>query len=113
MRDEARVCDIVNANYQKVLFVLYRNLQDDRSGLCRCEKCVSDMTSFALNCLPPHYYVDAKRGGSIGSPIKMVECAVREAMEMVGKNPRHEECGSRRMEERDSSMDKRNGGLNG
>lgn len=91
MRDDARVCNIVNANHQKVLYILDRNLKDDRSGLCRCEKCICDMIAFALNCLPPHYYVDAKRGGAIGSPSMMVECAVREAMALIGKYPRHQE----------------------
>ncbi len=89
-RDETRECAIANANYQKVLTVLDRCLRDDRCAVCRCEKCISDMTALALNFLPPHYYVDAGRGGDIGSPSVMVESAVIEAMKTVVKNPRHE-----------------------
>jgi competence protein ComFB len=82
-------CSIVNANYEKVMSVLDRYLRDARYVVCRCEKCISDIAALALNYLPPHYYVDASRGGGIGSPTVMVESAVIEAMEMVGKNPRH------------------------
>ena len=88
-RDETRQRIIVNANYQKVMSVLDGYLHDDRYAVCRCEKCISDITALALNRLPPHYYVDAGRGGEIGSPLVMVESAVHEAMETVGKNPRH------------------------
>jgi hypothetical protein len=48
------------------------------------------MAALALNCLPPHYYVDAGRGGEIGSPSVMVESAVIEAIERVMENPGHE-----------------------
>lgn len=89
-RDETRQCNIVNANYQKVMSVLDGYLHDDRYAVCRCEKCISDMTALALNYLPPHYYVDASRRGELGSPSVMVVSAVIEAMETVGKNPRHQ-----------------------
>jgi len=89
-RDEIRRCTIVNANYEKVLSVLDIFLRDDRHAFCRCDKCLSDIAALALNYLPPHYYVDAGRGGDIGSPSVMVEHAVLEAMELVGKNPRHQ-----------------------
>lgn len=89
-QDETRQCNILNANYQKVMSVLDRYLQDDRYVVCRCERCISDITALALNYLPPHYYVDAGRGGDIGSPSVMVENAVIEAIETVGKNPRHQ-----------------------
>jgi len=84
-------CNIVNANYKKVNSTIERFQQAVRfKGSCRCPKCVSDIAAIALNCLPPHYYVDASRGGDIGSPSVMVESAVIEAMETVGKNPRHQ-----------------------
>lgn len=89
-REETRQCNIVNANYQKVLSVLERFVKDNRYAVCRCEKCISDMTALALNYLPPHYYVDESRASNIGSPLVMVESAVIEAMETVGKNPRHQ-----------------------
>lgn len=82
---------IVNANQEKVLFALDRLLRDERSGgSCGCAKCISDAAALALNCLPPHYFVDPGRGGEIGSPVVMVESAVKEALEIVKKNPRHQ-----------------------
>ena len=87
---QIRQCTIVNANCEKVLSVLDRFLQDNRYSFCRCEKCISDVAALALNYLPPHYYVDAGSGGDIGSPSVMVEHAVLEAMDLVGKNPRHQ-----------------------
>lgn len=89
-RDEARQCNIVNANYEKVMSKLERMLRDDQlNDACHCAKCVSDMAALALNRLPPHYYVDAGRGGEIGSPLVMVESAVHEAIETVRNNPIH------------------------
>ncbi|MEK6743241.1 MAG: late competence development ComFB family protein [Nitrospirota bacterium] len=85
-----RQCAIVNANHEKVLSVLDGILQDDRYAFCRCDKCLNDIAALALNYLPPHYYVDAGSGGDIGSPSVMVEHAVLEAMDLVGKNPRHQ-----------------------
>jgi hypothetical protein len=82
---------IVNANCQKVITTLDNRLSDERfMGACRCAKCLDDMAAFALNCLPPHYYVDAGRGGEIGSPAVMVESAVIEAINTVAMNPRHQ-----------------------
>jgi competence protein ComFB len=89
-RDETRQCNIVNANYQKVMSVLESFMRDDRYRICRCRRCLGDTAALALNYLPPHYFVDASRGGDVGSPSVMVESAVHEAMETVRKNPRHE-----------------------
>lgn len=89
-RDDTRQSTIVNANYQKVMSALDMYLQDDRYVVCRCERCISDITALALNYLPPRYYVEAGRGGEIGSPQVMIQSAVHEAIESVGKNPRHQ-----------------------
>jgi competence protein ComFB len=88
--EEMRHCTITNANYEKVTTVLGKIIQDDRYRICRCERCRGDIVALALNYLPPHYYVDASRGGNIGSPMVMIENAVIEAIEVVGNNPRHE-----------------------
>jgi hypothetical protein len=81
---------VVNANYEKVMATLDRLLSEERfMGACRCAKCLDDMAALALNCLQPHYYVDAGRGGEVGSPSVLVENAVIEAMDTVGNNPRH------------------------
>ena len=87
--DEMRHYTITNANYARVTHVLSKVIQDHRYQVCRCERCLNDIAALALNYLPPHYYVDASRGGDIGSPFIMIESAVLEAMEMVGNNPRH------------------------
>ena len=90
-RADIRRCTVINANYEKVTAALDKLLRDERfTNACRCEKCLSDAVALALNYLSPHYYVDAGRGGDIGSPSVMVESAVIEAMETVGKNPRHQ-----------------------
>lgn len=90
-RAETRRCAVVNANYEKVTATLDRLLRDERfTSACRCEKCLSDAAALALNYLPPHYYVDAGRGGEIGSPAVMVEGAVIEAIHIVATNPRHQ-----------------------
>jgi hypothetical protein len=86
--DKMHHCTIPNANYAKVLTVLNRIMQDDRFGICRCERCISDITALSLNYLPPHYHAGPYRG-DMGSPWVMVESAVMEAMGMVGNNPRH------------------------
>jgi len=88
-RDETRQCNIVNANYQKVVSVLEWFVHDDRYRICGCKLCRNDIAALALNYLPPHYYVDAGRGGEIGSPLVMVESAVKEAIERVMEKPRH------------------------
>ena len=88
--DEMCQSTITDANYAKVTTVLSEIIQDNRYRVCRCERCASDIVALALNYLPPHYYVDASRGGNIGSPMVMIESAVFEAIEIVGKHPRHE-----------------------
>ncbi len=88
---EACRCIVANANYAKVVSTLDKLLREERfKDLCRCPRCACDVIALALNYLPLHYYVDADRGGDIGSPSVMVESAVIEAMETVGKNPRHQ-----------------------
>lgn len=79
-----------NANYRKVISLVERFTPDNRYEFCRCERCLSDIIALALNYLPPHYYVDADMGSEIGSPWVMIEGAVIEAMDTVGKNPRHQ-----------------------
>jgi hypothetical protein len=87
-RVDIRRCTVINANYEKVITTLARLLSDERfANVCRCVKCLNDIAVLALNCLPPHYYVDAGRGGEIGSPSVMVESAVIEAIERVMENP--------------------------
>ena len=65
----------------------YRNLMEDivlqnldtvmaAEGGCTCDACKSDVVSYALNHLTPHYGAD-------------VVAAVSEAAVMVAKNPRH------------------------
>lgn len=88
--DQHRQYIIVNANFQKVFAALETYLQDARFNICHCQRCISDIAALALNYLPPHYYVDRGRDGNIGSPSVMVQSAVIEAIETVGKNPRHQ-----------------------
>ncbi len=81
---------IKNANYDLVLFAVDKLLAGRYADACFCIRCRSDISALALNYLPPHYYTEAHRGKSFGSPWVMIENAVSEAIERVRENPRHE-----------------------
>ena len=66
-------------------------------GLCDCEHCRLDIAAIALNKLPPIYVVTAE--GEVISRVetmkaqKMVDVikAITEGIDIVCKNPRHED----------------------
>ena len=66
--------------------------------ICKCERCLMDIKALALNNLPPKYVVTNKRyvytkGNELVSQFKAaVAVAVPNAMKIVRKNPRHEDC---------------------
>ena len=84
----------------------YRNLMEDivlqnldtvmaAEGGCTCDACKSDVVSYALNHLPPHYV--ATRQGRLLVKLKSYElqsradvvAAISEAAVLVSKSPRH------------------------
>lgn len=86
--------------------VEFRNLMEDivmqnldivmaAEGGCTCDACKSDVVSYALNHLTPHYV--ATRQGRLMVKLQSYElqsradvvAAVSEAAVMVAKNPRH------------------------
>lgn len=89
MPESPLVFTIKNANHERVLSALEK-LIHRYPRICACERCVSDVAALALNYLPPHYYVDADRDAACGSPWVMIENAVKEAIERVMENPRHQ-----------------------
>jgi len=82
-------CKVRNANYERVLMVMDKFLQERYRNICGCPRCINDIAAIALNYLPPHYYVDVHEEKEIGSPWVMVETAVVEAIDRVSENPNH------------------------
>ncbi len=82
-------CEVRNANYERVMAVMEKFLQERYSNVCSCSRCVNDIAALALNYLPPHYYVDRDDNREAGSPWVMVESAVTEAIDRVAECPNH------------------------
>lgn len=82
-------CNVKNANYERVLAVMDKYLNERYQNVCGCPRCLSDIAAIALNFLPPHYYVDTETDREFGSPWVMVETAVTEAIDRVVENPNH------------------------
>jgi competence protein ComFB len=87
--EDAMKCNVQNANYERVIAVINKFLQERYQNVCNCPQCINDIAAIALNYLPPHYYVNAKFEKEIGSPWVMVETAVVEAIDRVSDNPNH------------------------
>ena len=83
-------CNVRNANYERVVAVMDKFLNERYQNVCSCPRCVNDIAAIALNYLPPHYYVDINEDKEIGSPWVMVETAVVEAIDRVHDNPSHQ-----------------------
>lgn len=84
-------------NYMEdVVFHILPGILKNMDGMCKCEKCVLDITALALNKLKPHYVVTEK--GEVFSKVRElytqfevdVTTAILEAIEQVSKNPRHD-----------------------
>ncbi len=82
-------CHVINANYERVLAVMEKLLQERYQDFCNCPRCMSDIAAIALNYLPPHYIVEHDNSKECGSPWVMVETAVTEAIDRVLENPNH------------------------
>lgn len=91
--------NVKNANYQLVLSAVVKRLKEKYADACDCPRCIGDMAAYALNLLPPHYYVetDADKDEEFGSPWVMVEYAVCEAIEGVMAKPNHPQALERRV----------------
>ena len=96
-RKKDKNLSIRNANFDKVMTVIDRYLDESRMQGCTCEQCVDAVVALALNYLPPHYYVDAQREPEVGSPWVMVENAVDEAIEKIREEP-DRSCNRERMQ---------------
>ena len=82
-------CNVTNANYERVVAVMGKYLNERYKNVCGCPRCVNDIAAIALNYLPPHYYVEMDKDREIGSPWVMVESAVVEAIDRVMERPNH------------------------
>jgi hypothetical protein len=69
-------CNVTNANYERVVAVMGKYLNERYKNVCGCPRCVNDIAAIALNYLPPHYYVEMDRDREIGSPWVMVVTVV-------------------------------------
>lgn len=74
---------VANANFERVLAVIRKNIIQARVTFCPCGKCICIITAEALNLLPTHYYVNKELERSVGSPWILVENAVDEAVAKV------------------------------
>lgn len=67
-----------------------------KEGICRCEKCRADIAAYALNKLKPRYVSSEKGEVFVKAQCMDVDLsaailvALTEAVEVVGKNPRHD-----------------------
>ena len=82
-------CNVTNANYERVVAVMGKYMNERYKNVCNCPRCVNDIAAIALNYLPPHYYVEIDKDREVGSPWVMVESAVVEAIDRVLENPNH------------------------
>ena len=63
--------------------------------MCQCERCLMDITAYALNKLPPKYVVTRK--GSLYAKLEAMHLqfdvdivsAITQGAKQIGKNPRH------------------------
>ncbi len=85
-------------NYMEELVIEYmEDMLKDRDDVCKCERCLQDIATFALNKLPPKYFSGHK--GKVYSRLEEFENQIRvdiisilgRAIEMVNKDPHHEE----------------------
>jgi competence protein ComFB len=63
--------------------------------ICKCEDCILDIATLALNKIKPHYHVSllgTLYAKAMDNPeyIKEIKKAVKDAVEKVKKNPSHD-----------------------
>ncbi len=86
--------DIRNANEEFIASKLEQVWET--SKYCQCDKCKRDVYTYVLNRIEPHY-VDSTQGELFmklsfrdrGHNIEVIKI-INTAMEVVGKNPRHD-----------------------
>ncbi|MEN6350766.1 MAG: late competence development ComFB family protein [Syntrophomonas sp.] len=93
--------EIGNFKVINIVEKLVRDCLDEvleiRPGMCRCDKCLADITAVALNKLNPRYVVSDKGGmlakaAFLDKDMKItLLIAVAEAAEKISSNPRHDE----------------------
>jgi hypothetical protein len=76
-----------DANVGRVMTVAEHYLRDCASPCSSGEACRTAVVVTALNSLPTHYYVDAFRQDTAGSPWVLVEQAVADAVEQTCCRP--------------------------
>ena len=81
---------VENANLAKVMYYIDK-IVSESGRYCDCRGCLQEAAAHALNILPPHYYPGGEETDrrDKGSPWVLIEHAVREALDTVGKNHRH------------------------
>ena len=83
-------------NEAENMVILEMERQLDGSEVCRCEDCILDIATFALNKVDPRYrvslmgtiYAHAMEDTEYGLEIKT---AVKEAIAKIASNPSHED----------------------
>lgn len=89
--DEVSFDDLRNEAERLVLEELERQLSDAGPEVCRTQECILDMAAFALNLVRPMYRVTLLgrlyATATTQSDEKMVESAVRKAIQKISINP--------------------------
>jgi len=88
---------LVKNMVEPMVWETIKKVLDSKPEACRCEKCQADMAAYALNKLPPKYVV-SRKGEIIARTVSLdnkyyiaVLVAVTDAVEVVSRQPRHEE----------------------
>jgi competence protein ComFB len=84
------------SNYMEdIVREILPNILDKYKNICKCEKCMEDISAISLNNLKPLYFVTEK--GAIYSKLKKLQVQfsadvineLTKAIEIVSKNPNH------------------------
>lgn len=86
---------LYNLMEKEVFYAIDKVLQD-MDNICKCKKCKLDIAAISLNNLKPKYVVTEE--GYLFSKANNLNCqfsadvitAVTKAIEIVGKNPKHD-----------------------
>jgi len=81
---------------EKIVWETIDRVLDGVPSVCRCDRCRDDIAAYALNHLKPRYATTYK-GEAISKAASLepqyyldVITALTQAIERVGRNPRHE-----------------------
>ncbi len=87
---------LINEAESLVISELEKQLsEEENSGICKCQECVLDMATLALNNIKPKYRSSFtglvySQQYHVGNQREEIVDAVKKAVKKVSKNPSHE-----------------------